>query len=427
MRLPIFVTAQRARRWTIASGCVASLCLAASAAHADTSVRLPGSGYTVSLPDGWRVSSERLVDSGGNAYDRIVRDSPAHPELELNVLILSGNTCDDWAARRQNAAPGNASQLVSRPGYVPTGWYRLVEAKESASGRALTAMSCLDTLTGTVIAVVGFEGRLGDQGLYAVSPLLVQVAEASGVDSELPSGAGAPARPAAAPPPPSTTSSATYSSSSRSSNRSSSASSSREPPPARDHYEYDGGSDPPDPNLPRAELSVLYLMPETAPEALIITAGIDGSAITGDEEDHVGFALGYGASLGVTSKVNIPFDARGAIGLGLRFGRFRLMPLVGVGLNTMGAGADDSYKVPLAFYWYAEGRARLALGSFALEAIGAHQGRGSMLGDADEVPNENRVSLLLHKQMDDYALSFGGRWVGFDDANAFGGVIGLSL
>lgn len=162
------------------------------------------------------------------------------------------------------------------------------------------------------------------------------------------------------------------------------------------------------------------------PKAFTSALGLDGSVIKGD--GHIGFAMGYGVSLGITSNLNVPFDARFGIGFGLRFAHFRLIPLGGIGLDTMGGGSDSSFKVPLAFYWYIEGRIRFTFGSFALEGIAARQARGSIGGDRDTVPHENRFGVLLAKQFEDsFALSVGPRLTIYDNATTVSGVAAVSF
>ena len=151
------------------------------------------------------------------------------------------------------------------------------------------------------------------------------------------------------------------------------------------------------------------------------------SKIEGSE--HIGFAFGYGVSIGITSNLNVPFDGRFGIGFGLRFKHFRLIPLGGIGLDTMGGGNFTSFKVPLAFYWYVEGRIRFTFGSFALEGIAARQARGAIGGDRDaDVPHENRFGVLLAKQLEDaVAVSLGPRLTIYDHATAIGGVAAVSF
>jgi hypothetical protein len=203
-------------------------------------------------------------------------------------------------------------------------------------------------------------------------------------------------------------------------------------PPAAPPYEPSSDSDDDDvSDLFRgaglqAQLGVGYLQPKPrVPEAWIFTFGLEQDEIHGDE--FIGFAESAGVSLGVTTDQNIPFDAHGAIGFGLRLWRIRIVPLLGVGSDTMGGG-DGGFKVPLAAYWYAEGRVGLGLPWFGLEGIASRHARGSFDGVADEVPVENRLTVQLAKHLaDGIAGSVGFRAVDYGRSASLGGVVGVSF
>lgn len=178
----------------------------------------------------------------------------------------------------------------------------------------------------------------------------------------------------------------------------------------------------------RFELALGQLSPDyVRPKAFVATAGIDYATILGDSP--IGFAMVYGAALGITSKLNVPFDLRAGAGFGLRFLRFRLIPIAGIGADTMGGGADDSFKVPLAFYWFVEARARAYLFSgIALEGIAAHQVRGSIGGDPNVVGNENRITVLLSDRLDSSLVgSIGFRYIDYRTATMLGGVAAVTF
>lgn len=178
----------------------------------------------------------------------------------------------------------------------------------------------------------------------------------------------------------------------------------------------------------RFEVALGQLSPDyVRPKAFVATAGVDYSTILGDSP--IGFAMAYGAALGITSKLNVPFDLRAGAGFGLRLRWFRLIPLAGIGTDTMGGGADDSFKVPLAFYWFIEARMHAYLFSgLALEGIAAHQVRGSIGGDPNIVGNENRITVLLSHRLDSSMRgSIGFRYVDYRTAATIGGVAAVTF
>jgi hypothetical protein len=178
----------------------------------------------------------------------------------------------------------------------------------------------------------------------------------------------------------------------------------------------------------RFELALGQISPEyVRPKAFVATAGIDYATIVG--ESPIGFAMVYGAAIGITSKLSVPFDLRVGAGFGLRFLRFRLIPIAGIGTDTMGGGSDDSFKVPLAFYWFVEARLRAYLFSgIALEGIAAHQVRGSIGGDPNLVGDENRITALLSHRLDGPIVgAIGFRYIDYRTATTIGGVAAVTF
>lgn len=392
--------------------------------HGPSAITLPATGLTIELPDGWmaRETAYRApgAPTGAPESDLITRMRPMRPVLFFTLVSFGGRTCDEWTSVVGGSRPDWSP--VVRPAFLPTGWHPTAFTNPTQDRPGNVSVNfCLDTLTGVLLGSMEYQGAVTSPDLRAVTPVLVRIAQAAGVDSEpaaivaappieeqTPSSAPAAAPPAAAPsprpppppPPPGARPSRTYS-------------------PSRE-------SAGPDPDALRFELSLAVVQPDDKPDAYSAVVGLDSVGVDGD--GPVGFATSYGIALGVTSDLNIPFDGRFAAGFGLRLGRhFRLVPLVGVGLDTMGSGDEASFKVPLAFYWYVEGRLRVAFSSFAVEAIGGRHGRGSITGDADEVPYENRFTALISKQIDSLAVSLGGRLVDYGQAKAVGGVVGLSF
>ena len=431
--------ATRGLRWikaiavalTAAISVAAAPPIAAAGESGPTSMKLPSTGLTIDLPTGWvarnTVYTPNGAPKGASGVDLVTRVAPAQPTLLFTLTSYGGHTCAEWSSQIGKVDP--TSRPVRSPAYLPTGWdpATIVSPIEARPGY-ITADFCLDSLTGVVIGSMEYKGALGDADLKAVTPLLVSIAKSAGVESHAVTTPLVVAAPPAAPPPPVAPQPPPVA---------------PPPPPAPQPLQVPpippGPPPPPPPKVhetpsrgpseegPRFEVMAAHLQSQySGAESLMATVGLDGSVITG--EDHIGFASAYGVSIGGTTTRNIPFDARVAIGFGLRISRFELIPLAGIGFDTMGAGKDESFKLPLAFYWYVEGRLRVGLfAGLAIDGIVAHQARGAIGGDADAVPNENRVTILLTKQFDTLAGSIGFRMIDYSKATALGGVVGVSF
>jgi hypothetical protein len=355
------------------------------------------SGLAVVVPAQWETTTTtQSIEGGLRAVDTFVPGQRgAFHGIHL-VPTPVGGACSSLA---------EAYQPVSNPNIAP-GWTLRI----APDGRSHWA--CLDSPRGAWRAFLVHDVGTPPTVLQAATPVFVAL-----TDAILASTAVAPSRPAStpAPPPPAPAPSGSM-------------------PPAAPPYapSSDGHDDDDDvSDLFRgaglqAQLGVGYLQPKPGvPEAWIFTFGLEQDEIHGDE--FIGFAQSAGLSLGVTTDQNIPFDARGAIGFGVRFWRIRLVPVVGLGTDTMGGG-DGGFTVPLAAYWYAEGRVGLGLPWFGLEGIASRHARGSFDGVADEVPVENRLTVQLAKHLaDGIAGSVGFRAVDYGRSASLGGVVGVSF
>ena len=134
---------------------------------------------------------ERAEGRAGNRSD--TRVAPAQPTLFFTLVSFGGHTCAEWSSQIGAADP--TSKPVKSPAYLPTGWdpATIVSPTEGRPGN-ITAGFCLDSLTGVVIGSMEYKGSLNDADLKAVTPVLVSIAKAAGVDSH--------AVAACAPPPP---------------------------------------------------------------------------------------------------------------------------------------------------------------------------------------------------------------------------------
>lgn len=352
-------------------------------------VTLPASGLTVRLPSAdttWQVFS-RAVDDGTLA-DFIERTSPNSPALVVRLHFVRDR---NKVCKRSEQIIPSKGVVVNRPNYLSPEWSQGVI--EEAGGSIHESLICGDLVGGgTALVKIIYGASLRDRDLNDVRPVLSALAQAVGLRQN----AGRTLGPA--------TTSATYSSPSSGSTPS---------------YSYD---DDEDARLSRWELGAFQLSPEAQglDKSLGAFLAVDYLSIT--PESTVSFALQAGLSIGFDSASNIPFDGRGSLGLGLSVGPVILVPLVGIGLDTIGGGDENSYKIPFGWYWDVEGRLRLSFDDdFAIDASALRATR-----TGNDPDGETRFSAYVNKAFggSDRLWSLGFRYINYGGQ---GKLIGASL
>ena len=142
----------------------------------------------------------------------------------------------------------------------------------------------------------------------------------------------------------------------------------------------------------RAQVDGAYIIPDDAREKSFgIAAGLDIGFVTGRT---IGFATDLGLALGYDFDGNVPFDTHVGIGFNVGFGPLSLVPLIGIGVDTRGAGDElTTHQMDAAFYWYPGGRLRLRFGPVALEGYAAATFRGSI--EADQATDIGQLARVV--------------------------------
>ena len=207
-------------------------------------------------------------------------------------------------------------------------------------------------------------------------------------------------------------------------------------PPKDDDDDDDDSSDD-EPGIPgrhnlhgmRVEVGLQHYAPENEliPSAWGGLFRVDGAGILAEE--FIGLAIAGTFELGVNDDVNIPFDLHLGPGLGLILGPVSIAPIVGLGIDTLGAGDDGTYKMAAAFYWYVEARLRIDIYSFGVDVVGARTQRGAIDGTAAvDVPHQLRLSGHLGKVFEDRdELSIGFEVKSDDASMIYTGLIGYGI
>lgn len=158
------------------------------------------------------------------------------------------------------------------------------------------------------------------------------------------------------------------------------------------------------------DIRAAYAKPAGFDAIMAVTVNMAGGLFVASDDDiAVGIEMDYRLGIGATTDGNIPFDARFGAGPGLRLGPVTVSPVIGVGIDTAGAGGD--YDMGAAFYWYPGGRLRIGFEDFGLSGYAARTFRGSIGADAaSDVPNLTHVEARLWFGLDDVLPFVGFHW-----------------
>lgn len=377
-------------------------------------VRIGVLNADVELPGNWRKLPFVDKSGGDSAWDMLVRETPADPELTLALMNAAkmqlGTSCSEWEAKRR---ANNASWLRNGADYLPPTWYQVVQQDPPDDKGVSNVTACLETSSGPVLAMARYSGSPADPDFQDVRPILEAIA--AHARSAVPPPAAAPTSPP-----------------DRTATPAKSASASSDGDGSHDEDEDDDDttdSDESSAGLPETlgsapEFSLFRVSPgdETLGSQYGGTVGIHFLMLG---EDSVNFAMQQQLRIGFTSQSNIPFDYNMGLGMSFRFSKVALAPLVGFGGDTMGRGDEASFRLPGALYWQARGTLLVELGGWGLSLSGARLARGGVLGEPSSIPTETRFDGRLHPGLGE-GLSFGVEYTNYGEAKVLGGLIGWS-
>ncbi len=392
-------------------------------------VRIGTLNGDVKLPQNWKKAPFASQAGGDAPFDMLMRETPADPELSLTLLnpakMSLGSSCSAWEAQQR---AGKGAWLRNGAPYLPPSWYQVVEQDPPDAKGVSNVTACLQAASGPVLAMVRYSGSPSDADFQDVRPMLEAIAAyaPNSVPAPAPAPVTSPPPPASAAPPPAENTNYT----------SEPVYQPYTPPPSapagspvNDEGKKDSAastSELPDllGSLPEFSLFNVTANDETLGSQIGATVGI-GVLFLG--KDSVNFAMQEQFRIGFTSQKNIPFDGGMALGVSFRSSKLALVPLVGFGGDTMGAGEDASFRLPGAFYWQVRGLLLAELGSWGVSLAGARLNRGSISGDPDTIPNETRLEGRLYNDIGEASrLSFGIEYTNFSDARLLGAIIGWS-
>ncbi|MEZ4438090.1 MAG: hypothetical protein R3B72_03330 [Polyangiaceae bacterium] len=380
------------------------------AAPASRTITLAVSGVSLELPERWRGSSK--APGGERPYDHLERLDPTQKLLEIRVAEQPQVTCAAWAGGRGAQLAG---VWAERPDYLPSGWYPKVRVLPPS--KVASSVFCADVGGGSLVAMATIIAGTFDAASFGDGrEVMATLAREVGASTSDPPPTAVIAQPVPTPTPtPTPAPSPTPS-----------------PPSEDDDDDWDLDDDLFRTPVMSADLRVAHAAPEGFDPILAVTLHIAGGLFVADEHDDIAFGLegDYGLSGGVTTDGNIPFDVHLGLGPGLRLGPVTISPVVGLGVDTAGAGGD--YDMGAAFYWYPGGRLRLAFGDFGLSGYAARTFRGSIGADrAGDVPNLTRVESRLWFRIDDVVPYLGFHWTDVTRyrvrAQFIGGMLGVGI
>lgn len=340
----------------------------------------------------WEAS---VAEMDGGKMDRIRRLSPAYPGISM---ILIGGDGGSGACTKliEGYATSENQTLRRNPRYLPPSWHPA--AAETVKGQESYHFVCMQTSQLSLIAFITVSGTLGPADETALANLLDALARAGGGGGGASTGGGGGAY---------SGSSSGYSSSSTSGGYRS--------------YPRPQGFD-----SAQWELTVHQLSPGGE--------GMD-SSLGGTLVVSRAAALFTGSSFGAAAEMllgggydlqsELVLDGKLGLGFGVRFGELTLMPLLGIGFDAVGAGADEDptrFKLPFQFYWYYSAIARYALSpKMAVEAGVAKIGGTS----SDETRFDGRLILLRKKKLS-LNLHYT-RYADLGDATVIGAGVGFGF
>ncbi|MBI4701852.1 MAG: hypothetical protein HY744_11990 [Deltaproteobacteria bacterium] len=371
-------------------------------------VTLPSAGLTIALPAGpdeWRV---RTLTKDDKTLEMLERTSPATPEMVINPFFPPFGDCETF---RTKMVAAGLRQVDRSP---PSGWKPYSLDRENGISNL-----CADSARGTLVA--GLSQSVWETGSSSARELLAAIARAAGSKS------GADVTPTG--PTVVTTTSAEADTPRH-----------RYTPPDRKEEEENGKEltyEGREPGGVRGQIDSLYVTPKRVGDSaydpfLNIVVGLEGGPIASDDLDDVlGVALDYGLSFGFNTQKNVPFDLHFGLGPGVRLGPLVLAPVLGGGIDALGAGPDDTFQMSGAFYWYLGGRLRVGISKYAIEGYAARTFRGSLMGDvASDVTNQSRLVVRAARliENDEQEISLGFLLTDFEDrARGYGGCLSYGL
>ena len=372
---------------------------------------LPVIGASVGVPSSWSVKAE--TPSEQRPYDELTRAEPSMPAMHINVVEWESSKCDGWEDEMREIG-GDARRWVAGPDYLPEGFHGQVW-EEDGGDQSLVGV-CVALEENAMFAMIAHDGPLTDPGFGESMSVLRDLAWELGATVPMKTVPAVIAMPL----PPSTR---------------------VEPSEPSDHRP------PPEPYLRHSgfdwddfmaaefthnfDFQVGYLNPEGGFDgALGFALRFNSNALLPQDRDAIfGVVPDIASMLGVNTDGNVPFDLHVGLGPGLRLGPVSLAPVIGVGIDTMGAGGD--YDMDAALYWYPAGKLRLGFGWLALDGYLARTFRGSIKGEAaGDIPNQTRVEVKAFRLTENKGgLFLGFHWTDMSrysvPAQYMGGMIGF--
>ncbi len=368
-----------------------------------TTLKLPATGLTVTLPGQWEV---HLLETDDDT-DHLKRSSPL-PYVEMGVGMREKHP--DCAKIIETMATDGLPFTAGVPGYHARG-------VELGAGKG--SLQCADTDAGVLTVIAAPSLRQHTQ-LRSILSTILHVAQPAASPSISVIARPSPGGDEADPGP-------------------------DDGGRGDDGRGDDGGGDMSDFGFPhfsgfRAQLDGAYVMPDDAREtAFGLAVGIDAGFVTGRT---IGFATDFGMGMGYDFDGNVPFDLHAGLGFGVGLGPVSITPIIGLGVDTRGAGDEaTTHQMDLAFYWYPGGRLRLRFGPIALEGYLAATFRGSI--SAEQAVDVGRLSRVMTRvsYIDDgeeeYYIGFRyTKYVGATDENGalrypgavqLGGLLGIGF
>lgn len=361
-------------------------------------------GVAVTLPEHWRATSQTPYQE--EPYDELLRLDPTRPAIEIRLRLWDGGSCDRWLAGAKGRLKGT---WQTNPPYRPRGYH--AEVNHLTSGGSHQAVFCATLEQESLLVMAVHAGPLDGASFAEAKTVLERVAEQAG--------AAMPASPppAIAQPVPSTPAPPI------------------EPAPRAavppNDDDWSDGDDIFRAPATAVDVRAAYASPEGFDAIFAITANLAGGLFVADDDDIAfGLEMDYRLGIGVTTDGNIPFDVRFGVGPGLRLGPVTISPVVGLGIDTAGAGGD--YDMGAAFYWYPGGRLRLGFEDFGLSGYAARTFRGNISADAaSDVPNLTHVEARLWLGLDDILPFVGFHWTDVERFGVrtqfIGGMVGLGF